>query len=33
LRDLPEIERDHAGQLRPPNVIGALIPRSPAAQP
>jgi hypothetical protein len=33
LRDLPEIERDHAGMLRPPNVIGALIPHSPAAQP
>jgi len=25
LRDLPDIERDHAGQLRTPNVIGALI--------
>jgi hypothetical protein len=25
LRDLPDIERDHAGQLRTPNAIGALI--------
>jgi hypothetical protein len=25
LRDLPDIERDHAGQLRPPNAIGAQI--------
>jgi len=33
LRDLPDIERDHVGMLRPRNVIGALIPHSPAAQP
>lgn len=33
LRDLPDIERDHAGQLRPPNLIGALNPRSSAARP
>ena len=33
LGDLPDIERDHAGHLRTPNVIGALVPRSPAAQP
>ncbi len=33
LRDLPDIERDHAGMIRSPNLIGALIERFPAAQP
>jgi len=33
LHDLPDIERDHAGQLRTPNAIGALVEPASATQP